>query len=162
MSGSWEIKSNPMKKSPAELFCNMILSGKLWCKAVETKALQSFISSGHQSIYKGFLSSDSKPSPESRWRLKFYSAIWCYQPAMNQEIYFKKDWKPSPKSWEQYFGLHICLTKHTRWQQTSFFNGRNHSVYAPSQSETALQCNTVSYWLDAYTEWSLWWRQLSH
>ena len=32
---------------------------------------------------------------------------------------------------------------------------RDHSVYAPSQWETALQCNAVSHWLDAYTKWSL-------
>ena len=31
----------------------------------------------------------------------------------------------------------------------------SHSVYAPSQWETALQCNTVSHWLGPYTEWSL-------
>ena len=28
-------------------------------------------------------------------------------------------------------------------------------MYPPSQWETALQCNAISYWLDAYTEWSL-------
>ena len=32
---------------------------------------------------------------------------------------------------------------------------RGHSVYAPSQWETALQCNAVSHWLGPYTEWSL-------
>ena len=31
----------------------------------------------------------------------------------------------------------------------------NHVVYAPSQWETTLHCNVVSYWLDAYTQWSL-------
>ena len=34
-------------------------------------------------------------------------------------------------------------------------NARDHSVYAPSQWETALHCNAVSLWLDAYTEWPL-------
>ena len=32
---------------------------------------------------------------------------------------------------------------------------RDHSVYAPSHWETALLCNAVSHWLDAYTVWSL-------
>ena len=31
----------------------------------------------------------------------------------------------------------------------------DHFVYAPSQWETALQCNTVSHWLGAFTKWSL-------
>ena len=31
----------------------------------------------------------------------------------------------------------------------------DHSVYVPSQWETALQCNGVSHWLGAYIEWSL-------
>ena len=33
--------------------------------------------------------------------------------------------------------------------------GRDHFVYAPSQREKALHCNTISYWLGAYKEWSL-------
>ena len=32
---------------------------------------------------------------------------------------------------------------------------RDHSVYAASQWETALQCTAVSHWLSANTEWSL-------
>ena len=32
---------------------------------------------------------------------------------------------------------------------------RDHSVYAPSQWETVLQCNALSHWQGAYTEWSL-------
>ena len=32
---------------------------------------------------------------------------------------------------------------------------RDHFVYAPSQWEMALHCNTVSRWLGAYTEWSI-------
>ena len=32
---------------------------------------------------------------------------------------------------------------------------RDHSVYEPSQWETALHCNAVSLWLGTYTEWSL-------
>ena len=32
---------------------------------------------------------------------------------------------------------------------------RDHFVYAPSQWETMLNCNIVSYWLDGYTKWSL-------
>ena len=39
-------------------------------------------------------------------------------------------------------GLHPCTC-------------RDHSVYAPSQWETVLQCNAVSHWLGSYTEWSL-------
>ena len=31
---------------------------------------------------------------------------------------------------------------------------RDHSVYAPSQWETALQCNTIFHWLGIYTKWS--------
>ena len=34
-------------------------------------------------------------------------------------------------------------------------NCREHSVYAPSQWETTLHCNVVSYWLGTYTKWSL-------
>ena len=34
----------------------------------------------------------------------------------------------------------------------------DYTVYAPSQWETTLHCNVVSYWLGAYTNWSLhWW-----
>ena len=32
---------------------------------------------------------------------------------------------------------------------------RGHFVYAPTQWEVTLQCNIVSHWLGAYTEWSL-------
>ena len=32
---------------------------------------------------------------------------------------------------------------------------RDQFVYAPSQLETTLHCNVVSYWLGAYTKWSL-------
>ena len=32
---------------------------------------------------------------------------------------------------------------------------RDHFVYAPSQREMALHCNTISHWLGTYTEWSL-------
>ena len=32
---------------------------------------------------------------------------------------------------------------------------RDHFVYAPSHSETTLQCNIISHWLGAYTKWSL-------
>ena len=31
---------------------------------------------------------------------------------------------------------------------------RDHFVHAPSQWETALQCNIVSHWLGAYSKWS--------
>ena len=33
---------------------------------------------------------------------------------------------------------------------------RDHSVYAHSQWERALDCNAASHWLGVYTEWSLW------
>ena len=36
-----------------------------------------------------------------------------------------------------------------------FIKFRDHSVYASSQWEMALHCNTISHWLGAYTEWSL-------
>ena len=32
---------------------------------------------------------------------------------------------------------------------------RDHFVYAPSHWEMALQCNAISHWLGAYTEWSV-------
>ena len=32
---------------------------------------------------------------------------------------------------------------------------RDHFVYAPSQWETKLQCNTISHWPVAFTKWSL-------
>ena len=32
---------------------------------------------------------------------------------------------------------------------------QDHSVYAPSQWQTTIQCNVVSHWLGAYTNWSL-------
>ena len=32
---------------------------------------------------------------------------------------------------------------------------RDHFLYAPSQWETTLQCNVVSYWLGPYSKWSL-------
>ena len=32
---------------------------------------------------------------------------------------------------------------------------RDNFVYAPSQSETTLQCNVISHWLSAYIKWSL-------
>ena len=39
-----------------------------------------------------------------------------------------------------------------------FWGCKDYSVYAPSQWEMALQCNAISHWLGAYTEWSLgWW-----
>ena len=35
------------------------------------------------------------------------------------------------------------------------YNTRDHFVYAPRQWETTLQCNVVSHWQGACTEWSL-------
>ena len=32
---------------------------------------------------------------------------------------------------------------------------RDHFVYAANQWDTTLQCNVVTYWLGAYTKWSL-------
>ena len=40
------------------------------------------------------------------------------------------------------------------------YHGRDHFVYVPSQWETTLHCNVVSYWLGAYTKWSLSWHPL--
>ena len=34
-------------------------------------------------------------------------------------------------------------------------DNNDHSLHAPSQWKMALQCNAISHWLDAYTEWSL-------
>ena len=39
---------------------------------------------------------------------------------------------------------------------------RNQSRYAPSQSETLLQCNDISHWLGAYLDWSLMMNQEVH
>ena len=67
------------------------------------------------------------------------------------------------------------------WQQAATLNIRSrslvilhnnewpfcmdHSLYALSQWETALQCNTLSHWFGAYTEWSVhlpWQAKLSY
>ena len=42
------------------------------------------------------------------------------------------------------------------WVKLTNAEFRDHFVYAPSQWEMALQCNAISHWLGAYTEWSLW------
>ena len=47
-----------------------------------------------------------------------------------------------------------CFYRILYWQYIEDYI-RNHSVYAPSQWEMALQCNAISHWLGAYTEWSL-------
>ena len=46
---------------------------------------------------------------------------------------------------ENYQGVHTCF-----WWYIKV-----HFVYAPSQWETALQCNVISHWLSAHTKWSL-------
>ena len=52
---------------------------------------------------------------------------------------------------KQIFSLH----QHIGWMTYQVYT-KDHFVYAPSQWETTLQCNVVSHWLGAYTEWSLW------
>ena len=47
----------------------------------------------------------------------------------------------------------ISVTFLTIWRRTRGI--RAYSVYAPSQWDTALQCNAKSHWLGAFTEWSL-------
>ena len=47
------------------------------------------------------------------------------------------------QSWADHCIAHTCQTY------------RDHFVYAPSQWEATLQCNVVSHWLGACTEWSL-------
>ena len=45
-----------------------------------------------------------------------------------------------------------CTKLGYEWKITSY----RKLVYTPSQWETTLQCNVVSHWLGAYTNWSLW------
>ena len=59
--------------------------------------------------------------------------------------------------------LHVYASGHSLWILDWTCNRRlplchvyrDHSVHAPSQWERMLLCNVVSYWLGAYTEWSL-------
>ena len=47
-----------------------------------------------------------------------------------------------------------CYMLGTCWQTVA--TPRDHFVYAPSQwKKKALQCNTISHWLGAYTKWSM-------
>ena len=50
-----------------------------------------------------------------------------------------------------YAGLYPCIQCMSIYRQRCL----HHFVYAPSQWETTLQCNVVSHWLSACTEWSL-------
>ena len=56
----------------------------------------------------------------------------------------KKDFKTHTVSQSMRLGVFCC-----GWIL------RDHTVYAPSQWETALQCNAVFHWLGTWTEWSL-------
>ena len=49
----------------------------------------------------------------------------------------------------------IYKARHQRIRHSWCMSYRDHSVYAPSQWEMALQCNAISHWLSACTEWSL-------
>ena len=42
-------------------------------------------------------------------------------------------------------------------QYSPWYPGRDHFAYAPSQWETTLYCNVISYWQGAFTELSLPW-----
>ena len=44
---------------------------------------------------------------------------------------------------------HLHVVKNMQWTAN---DPRDHFVYKPSQWETTLQCNVVSHWLSAYTE----------
>ena len=71
---------------------------------------------------------------------------WCLgslssQAISNQQTLIQVFWE-----WRQV----ICLVNKHRESGL-----QDHSVYVSSQWETALQCNTISHWLGAYTEWSL-------
>ena len=48
--------------------------------------------------------------------------------------------------------IHLCKYKRISSEICVCCEG---SVYEPSQWEMALQCNAISHWLGAYTEWSL-------
>ena len=62
--------------------------------------------------------------------------------------------------------LSLLFEHQTCWRHSSFHvitfiskrtltMFRDHPVFAPSQWETTLQCNTICHWLSAYTDWSL-------
>ena len=99
---------------------------------------------------------------------------WCDHVVLLLDIMSNKSttwshWQPS--QWKVVITWHLSMTwvitRLSQWylQQSlcSQFSGareetswtRDHSVYASSQWETALQCNAVSHWLGSYTEWSL-------
>ena len=57
--------------------------------------------------------------------------------------------------WFQYVNDQSLGCTRVKWSLYSTSILRDHFVYVPSQWETTLHCNLGSYWLDAYTKWSL-------
>ena len=51
--------------------------------------------------------------------------------------------------------IYLFSSGFLHWYWGSHGCDRDHSVYAPSQWETALQSNASSHWQGAYTEWSM-------
>ena len=60
----------------------------------------------------------------------------------NSQVYTNSHWSGASLSINIYVFHNIWIS-------------RNYFVYVPSQWETVLQCNVVSHWLGACTEWSL-------
>ena len=64
--------------------------------------------------------------------------------------------RPVTRSFDAFFDMR--LNKRLSKQSIRWWFGEvimNHSGYAPSQWEMTIQCNVVSHWLSAYTEWWL-------
>ena len=65
--------------------------------------------------------------------------------------------QPSPMSYMATIRMWLCFRiPYTPliYMEWRFRDYNGHSVHAVRQWETTLHCNVVSYWLDAYTEWS--------
>ena len=105
---------------------------------------------GNSSLFQQLLRANKKedtdvshycPCVHKRWMIQ-------WQPPANQKpclenpnMDFNVDFSLNPGAW-------------TTWDILSL-GCRDQFVNAPSQWETTLQCNVVSYWLGAYTQWSL-------
>ena len=67
------------------------------------------------------------------------------------------DWPWSCSTLVQRLTNEVCSVGITssQWNCDPEFCCRDHFVYAPSQWQIMLQCNVISHWLGAYTEWTL-------
>ena len=90
-------------------------------------------------------------------------AITCYLSVVGEGSWTSPNTRGTKSSCSKFHG--VCMHQislHSRWNWkhtsgwlTSPIRYGYHSVYAPSQWETALQWNAISHCLGAYTEWSL-------